>query len=209
MRENQKPNQPGTTLTDRLRVRFRGIVNHTAQFLVNLGLTPNAATLLGVAGSIAAALFVSMGYMTAGGLILLIMAPLDALDGAMARLMGVDGGFGAFLDSVMDRFAELFVFAGLLYYFSVNDNIYGVLLAFAAAGGSVMVSYTRARGESLGWLTKVGILTRVERYLVLIPALVLSLPFAGVAIIAVLANLTAFQRIFDVRNQSRAEIHDS
>ncbi|MCK5430562.1 MAG: hypothetical protein KAI94_13875, partial [Anaerolineales bacterium] len=69
------------------------------------------------------------------------------------------------------------------------------------AAGSVMVSYTRARAQSLGYDSKVGILTRFERYIVLAPALVFNIPVVGLWIIAVLANITAIQRIIDVRRQ--------
>jgi CDP-diacylglycerol--glycerol-3-phosphate 3-phosphatidyltransferase len=75
------------------------------------------------------------------------------------------------------------------------------MVSFAAACGSVLVSYIRARAASLGMDTKVGVLTRFERYIVLAPCLVLNIPWLGVWIIAVLANLTALQRIYDVRRQ--------
>jgi CDP-diacylglycerol--glycerol-3-phosphate 3-phosphatidyltransferase len=74
---------------------------------------------------------------------------------------------------------------------------------FAAAAGSVLVSYTKARAESVGFEAKVGILTRFERYLVLVPSLILGFPRIGVWVIAVLANLTALQRIYHVRRQAR------
>jgi CDP-diacylglycerol--glycerol-3-phosphate 3-phosphatidyltransferase len=75
------------------------------------------------------------------------------------------------------------------------------MVTFAAAVGSVFVSYVKARAEGLNFTAKVGILTRVERYLVLIPLLVFNQPFIAVCIIAVLGNITAFQRIFHVRTQ--------
>lgn len=78
-----------------------------------------------------------------------------------------------------------------------------VVLAYLAAAGSVLVSYTRARAQSLGVETKVGILTRLERYLVLSPALIFNIPHIALWILAVLTNLTALQRIFDVRRKAR------
>jgi CDP-diacylglycerol--glycerol-3-phosphate 3-phosphatidyltransferase len=80
-----------------------------------------------------------------------------------------------------------------------------VMATFAAAAGSVLVSYVRSRGQSLNWDTKVGVLTRMERYLVLAPALILQIPDVGVWVIAVLANFTALQRIWDVRRQAYEE----
>src|SRR5690606_37817374 len=81
------------------------------------------------------------------------------------------------------------------------DHYTGVMVSFAAAAGSVLVSYVKARAEGLGFTAKVGMLTRVERYLVLIPLLVFNQPFLAVAIIAVLGNITALQRILHVRVQ--------
>ena len=76
------------------------------------------------------------------------------------------------------------------------------MLVFGASAGSVLVSYIRARGQSLGWDTKVGILTRMERYLVLAPSLIFNIPLVGLWIIAIFANITALQRIIDVRRQA-------
>jgi len=129
------------------------------------------------------------------------------LDGTMARLRGMAGKFGAFVDSVTDRYSELVIFAGMMYYYVIHADTLAAMLVFFAAAGSVLVSYIRSRGQSLGWDTKVGILTRMERYLVLAPALVLYfisplITLIGVAIIAVLANVTAIQRILDIRRQA-------
>jgi CDP-diacylglycerol--glycerol-3-phosphate 3-phosphatidyltransferase len=193
---------PSPTLTDRLRVQFKGILDPLGRFFNSLGLTPNAMTILGVVGNVVGAVFVARGEMTIGGIIILLMGPVDALDGTMARLRGMAGEFGAFVDSVSDRYSELIIFGGLLYYYTSNGNTSGVLLTYAAAAGSVLVSYIRSRGQSLGWDTKVGILTRLERYLVLAPALILNLAIWGLWIIAIFANITAFQRIIDVRRQA-------
>jgi CDP-diacylglycerol--glycerol-3-phosphate 3-phosphatidyltransferase len=190
------------TFTDLMRVQFKGILDPIGSFLNRLGLTPNMITLLGLTGNIVGAVFLAMGQMTLGGIIILLMGPIDALDGTMARLRGMQSNFGAFVDSVTDRYSELIIFGGLLYYYTIQDNILGMMITFAAAAGSVLVSYIRARGQSLGWDTKVGILTRMERYLVLSPALVINLPLVGLVIIALLANITAIQRIYDIRKQA-------
>ena len=113
----------------------------------------------------------------------------------MARLRGEPSDFGAFVDSVSDRYAEFITFGGLLYYFLSQENYPGVMVTFAATAGSVLVSYVKARAEGLGFTAKVGILTRVERYIVLIPLLIFNQPFIAVVLIALLGNITAFQRI--------------
>jgi CDP-diacylglycerol--glycerol-3-phosphate 3-phosphatidyltransferase len=134
------------------------------------------------------------------------MTPVDALDGTMARLRGESSDFGAFVDSVTDRYSELIIYGGLMYYYLSMGDPLGGLLVFGAAAGSVLVSYVKARAEGLGYEAKVGLLTRVERYLVLAPALVFNQVLIGLAIIAVLANITALQRIWHVRSQAHARM---
>ncbi|MBL8050662.1 MAG: CDP-alcohol phosphatidyltransferase family protein [Anaerolineales bacterium] len=192
---------PKPTFTDRLRIIFKGILDSVGAFLNSTGLHPNTITLLGLAGTTIGAYYLALGKMTTGAFILLASVLIDAFDGTMARLRGEPSDFGAFVDSVSDRYAELITFAGLLYYFLNENNQIAVMVTFAAAAGSVFVSYVKARAEGLNFTAKVGILTRVERYIVLIPLLVFNQPFSAVCIIALLGNITAFQRIFHVRAQ--------
>lgn len=190
------------TFTDILRARFKGVVDPAAGFLNRMGLLPNTVTLLGLLITMVGAFFLAIGKIPLGGLIILIGAPLDALDGAMARQRGESSAFGAFVDSVTDRYSELVIFAGLLfYYISSQDNL-GAGLTYAAAAGSILVSYIRARAQSVGFETKIGIFSRVERYLVLIPCLIINQPVIGIALIALFANITAIQRILHVRRQA-------
>ncbi len=191
------------SLTDRLRGLFKWILDPIGGFLNKIGLTPNSITMLGLLGNIAAAFFLANGEIVWGGVIVLVMWPVDALDGTMARLRGEPTDFGGFVDSVTDRYSELAIFAGLLYYFVVQDNTIAVMLVFASASGSILVSYTRARAEALNYDAKIGALTRVERYLVLAPGLIFNIPLVAMWIIAILANFTALQRIFYVRKQAR------
>lgn len=192
---------PKPTFTDRLRKFFKGILDPIGGFLNRLGLTPNSITLLGLAGATVGAYHIAQGKMTSGAFVLLASVLVDTIDGTMARLRGDPSDFGAFVDSVSDRYAELITFGGLLYYFLSQESYSGVMVTFAAAAGSVIVSYVKARAEGLGFSAKAGILTRVERYLVLIPLLVFNLPFLAVSVIAVLGNFTALQRVLHVRVQ--------
>jgi CDP-diacylglycerol--glycerol-3-phosphate 3-phosphatidyltransferase len=192
-----------STLTDLLRIWFKWVLDPIGGFLNKLGLTPNTLTLLGLAGNVIGAVFIARGNLLWGGLLVLLMGPIDALDGTMARLRGEPSDFGGFVDSVTDRYSELVIYGGLLYYFLLAGNETSSILVFLAAAGSVMVSYTRARAEALGFDAKVGALTRVERYLVLAPGLVFGYIEIALWIIAVLANVTALQRILHVRKQAR------
>ena len=211
-----------TTFTDQMRVRLKGVLDPIGAFLNRLGISPNAMTMLGLFGNVVGALFLARGEMFLGGLFILICTPFDALDGTMARLRGEASEFGAFVDSVTDRYSELFILGGLLFYFTLLGDAVTTIGIYAAAAGSVLVSYVKARADSLQFDANIGILTRVERYLVLAPSLVLAgifywlepgsllaawwapaLPKIAVWIIAVLANITALQRIWKVRRQAR------
>jgi CDP-diacylglycerol--glycerol-3-phosphate 3-phosphatidyltransferase len=191
------------TPTDWMRHRFKGILDPIGSALIRLGLTPNMMTGLGLTLSLAGAYFLSRGEMPLGGLLIVVAGPFDALDGTMARLLGQPTKFGAFVDSVTDRWSEMLIFMGLLLHYLQQGNSLACILVFAATMGSVMVSYTKARAESLGFDCNVGVLTRMERYLVLAPALILNLPLVALWIIAVLANVTALQRAIYVRRQAR------
>jgi CDP-diacylglycerol--glycerol-3-phosphate 3-phosphatidyltransferase len=186
-----------------LRKTFKGLLDAVAGFLLKIGLTPNAVTLFGVVFSAGVAVLLALGHITWGGVLMVLAAPMDALDGSMARLSGKVSEFGAFLDSVTDRYSEMIILAGLLVYFIGQNNMQAVLLIFAAAVGSILVSYTKARAESLGFNAKVGVLTRVERVIVLDVCLIFNIPIVALWILAVLANFTALQRIFFVWKQAK------
>lgn len=203
MQTDQPVPERQNTLTDILRVRFKGIVEPIASILNRIGIHPNTLTLIGLAGNFIGAIFLAQGKFLIGGLIILAMGPFDALDGTMARLRGEPSDLGGFIDSVTDRYSELLIFAGIMiHYLQESDHIMAVV-TFAAAAGSVMVSYTRARAEGLGFEAKIGLLTRMERFVILIPSLLLGYPRVGVGIVAVLGNFTALQRIYSVRRQAR------
>ena len=194
------------TLTDRMRAWFKWVVDPLGKFFLGIGITPNMMTTLGMLGNFLSAYFLSQGRLVLGGWVMLIVTPIDALDGTMARLRGDPSDFGAFVDSVSDRYAELAILGGLMYFYATQGNALGSTLAFAAASGSVLVSYVRARAESLGYEAKVGLMTRVERYLVLAPLLVFNNPMIALWILAILGNFTALQRIWFVRRQAHAQM---
>jgi CDP-diacylglycerol--glycerol-3-phosphate 3-phosphatidyltransferase len=191
------------TLTDILRARFKNLLDPIGDFLNRLGIAPNTLTLAGLIGNFIGALFLAQGRLITGGIILFLMGPLDALDGTMARLRGEPSTWGAFVDSVTDRFSELFIYAGLIYFYLSLANGLMVIISFAALGGSFMVSYVRARAQSLGYEAKQGIMTRMERFAALILGLLFGFPELAIFLIAVLANITALQRIVVVRRQAR------
>jgi CDP-diacylglycerol--glycerol-3-phosphate 3-phosphatidyltransferase len=199
---------PKKTFTDILRASFKWLLDPIGNFLNRIGLTPNFMTALGLAGTAVGGYYLAMGDMMIGGILVLVMVPIDALDGTMARLRGESSDFGAFVDSVSDRYSELIIMGGLLYYFLTTNNHSGAMLAFIAASGSVLVSYVKARAEGLGFQAKVGILTRAERYIVLTPCLLLNQPYIAVLLIAILGNITALQRILHVRSEAHKRMSE-
>ena len=191
------------TFTDFLRRTFNAILEGIATVLNHLGVKPNLITIAGFIGNFIAAILIGLGYLSWGGLLALIVGPFDALDGVMARLRNESGKYGAFIDSVTDRFSEIALYGGLLVYFIETGTWQEALLVFFATVGSIMVSYIRAKAESLGFSAKIGLLTRAERYIVLIPGILLGYPRISLWILAILTNFTALQRFWYVRKQAR------
>ena len=169
--------------------------------LARLGVSPNAVTLAGLLGAAISAWLISAGMLWAGGLAMLFAGALDLFDGALARSTGRDSAFGALLDSVVDRVSEIVVLLGVLLYYLRGDFLEGAVLVYLAMGGSIMVSYLRARSEGLGIDCKVGIMTRPERVAALGIGLVIGhwLPVVVLVVlgaIAALTILTTAQRLF-------------
>ena len=193
------------------REQFRAIVLRYmevpgARVLQALGFTPNAVTVLGFSISLAAGALVGSGFLWIGGVVFLAGGVLDLMDGALARLTGRVTRFGALLDSVMDRLGEAALFVGMAVYGLRGDLSEGRLLFFIlvlilALVASQMVSYLRARGESLGIATRTGLMTRPERVALLSLGLVLGLrPLEIILIIiATVSTFTLLQRLFHIQ----------
>ena len=172
------------------------VIQPIALLLARLGLTPNAITVLGFLMTAAVAVVLATGHTQLAGVLLIGTLAFDAVDGTLARLMGTASRFGAFLDSTLDRWAEVVLYGALVWMFLENGQDTGVLLAVAAMATSLMVSYTRARAEGVGLQCKEGLLTRFERLVILIAGLIFNLVIWALAIIAILAGITAVQRIW-------------
>ncbi|MDF1519044.1 MAG: CDP-alcohol phosphatidyltransferase family protein [Brevefilum sp.] len=199
----QSDQQDPKTFTDFLRRLFKGILDSIAAFLNKLGIRPNMVTAAGLIGNLIAAILIAYGKLTWGGLIAMLVGPLDALDGTMARMRNESGRYGAFVDSVTDRYSEIALYGGLLVYFNKTGTWQDALLVFFAAVGSIMVSYTRARAEALNYSAKIGLLTRAERYIVLIPGIIFGFPHISLWILALMTHVTALQRFWYVRKQAK------
>jgi CDP-diacylglycerol---glycerol-3-phosphate 3-phosphatidyltransferase len=186
-----------------LRARVNGTLERVARLIAWTGATPNALTVIGFGGMVIAGVFCAIGSFLAAGLIVAAACTLDALDGALARVTGSASSFGAFLDSFLDRYAEAAIYAGLLVFFSRAGTPWGIEIAFAAAVGSLMVSYARARAEGLGIDCRTGFFARAERLAVLIAGLISGLILPALILLALATNATAVQRLLCVRKAVR------
>jgi CDP-diacylglycerol--glycerol-3-phosphate 3-phosphatidyltransferase len=191
-------NLKSVTFSDRARAWAARFINPVAAALGRLGLTPNMLTLIGLALILATAVIIALGHNTWGGLLFVLSGVFDALDGTLARLTNRKTHFGAFLDSTSDRYADAAILFGMMLPFLRAGRTMEVVLAFVAMVGSLLVSYTRARAEGLGLECKVGLLTRLERFLVIALGLVLNQVALALWALAILANFTAIQRVVHV-----------
>ncbi len=183
------------TLTAWLRRVTLPLVEGIARGLARAGIGPDALTVAGLAVAAVSGVLAARGELVWAGVALIAGAPFDAIDGAVARVSGRASRFGALLDSTLDRYAEAFILAGLAYHLGQRGELVGVVLAFAALFGSVMVSYVRARSEGLNIDNKVGLFTRVERLVLIILMLLTGRVLIGLVLLSVVTHLTVIQRM--------------
>jgi soluble lytic murein transglycosylase len=182
-------------MLSRYRETIRVWSDPVGRVLFRLHLRPNHLTLAGLGVSLLAAAGFVTGRTRLAGLLLLLAGLFDFFDGSLARASRQVTPFGAFLDSVIDRYSDLVVLLGIVVLFARMPHTRGAIVAMAGLVGSVMVSYTRARAESLGVECHVGMMERPERLICLIAGSLLDLLEPALWVLAVLSNLTAVQRI--------------
>lgn len=174
-----------------------------------VGKNPNIISIIASIIGLVAAYYYMIGRSAVGGLILLLSGILDTLDGTVARLGERDSKFGATLDSTLDRYVEMFVFMGIIYHFKDSPMFYW---AFLALMGSLMVSYVRARAQSLGIHKLVGLVQRFERFMILVTASLLNplgvkywgseiILEVAIILLAIGTNITALQRLMVVKQE--------
>lgn len=190
------------TLTDWMRAQATVITHPIARILERLGLHPNTVTILGLILNVGAGAVLSTGRVALGGVLLLLASSVDSLDGALARVSKAKSRFGAFLDSTLDRVSEGALFFGLLAWFLSQGALLEVYLIFLILLGSVMISYARARAEGVGYDCKVGILTRMERIIVLGFGLITGWVRPTLIFMAIFTWVTVLQRVLHVYRES-------
>lgn len=182
-------------LSDRLRDWTQGFRGAIARVLGGWGVSPNTLTLLGYVLHLPVMVMLATGHLRLGGVLFVVASAFDALDGSVAREMGQASTFGAFLDSVVDRFSEGTVLFGLLLYYLNGGARLEPALIYVAVFGSLLVSYTRARAEGVGIVCKEGLFTRFERVILLAAGLILRLTLPVLWLLAILTVFTALQRV--------------
>jgi CDP-diacylglycerol---glycerol-3-phosphate 3-phosphatidyltransferase len=190
-----------------LRPLLARLLNPVASALARTPITPNALTIIGTVGVAAGALTLfPTGHLFAGTMVCWFFVTADMLDGALARVKGTTGVFGAFLDSTLDRVADAAVFGGLAAWFVLGGHsrlMAGVALFCLVAGA--LVSYAKARAEGLGLRADVGLAERTERLLIALVAAGLAglgVPYvlsAGLWVLAAGSAFTFGQRVLAVR----------
>lgn len=172
-------------------------------------ISPNIISLLALILSLVTGVMYGMGLFFAGGIVLLLSGFLDTIDGTIARLNKATTQFGALLDSVLDRYADFFILTGLLIYYRYEWVFFVILLAML---GSFMVSYVKARSESIGKIKIVGLMQRPERVLLVAAGTLLTWPVShyypnycdvpvvtALCILAILTNITSIHRLFSAK----------
>ncbi len=192
-----------TSFSDKLRKLTHPLLLPSARLLGRLGFTPNMLSLIGMGAYVVAALVLAAGRPGLCAAILILFGPLDVLDGTLARDTGQESDYGAFLDATLDRYEEFFIYAGLLYHMvgNLHEGPFSAIVVISALSGSFFVSYARAKAEALGFECSVGILTRFERIVLFILALLTGWFDSIVGIIALLSFVTTFQRMAVVAKQ--------
>jgi CDP-diacylglycerol--glycerol-3-phosphate 3-phosphatidyltransferase len=193
------------TASEWVRVQTSGLTGRIGRTGQRLGLSPDAVTIAGALIVVGAAPLMAFGAFGLAGLLLIISALFDVLDGAIARAMQRRNRFGALLDSTLDRYTDGLLLLGLIAYFAQRAEMAGLLITGLALVGAYGVSYVRAKAESLGIPCKDGLFSRFERTLILIAALLTGWILPGVIILAIGSNLTAFQRVIVVYRATRAD----
>lgn len=192
-------------IPDRLKTTFLTTLDPVVGFFTKLNINPNTFTTVGFLISCTAAFFMAAGYLRIAACLLLLSGLCDTIDGKLARFSGKVTKFGALYDSTLDRYSEVIFFFGLAFYFIKNGWYLTSVVLAIGLGGSLMVSYVRARAESLGYECKVGFLQRAERLLLLGAGALIHLYTLVIAIwiIGFMSNITAIQRIVHVWKQDQ------
>ncbi|MGH9378506.1 MAG: CDP-alcohol phosphatidyltransferase family protein [Terriglobia bacterium] len=182
-------------ITEQIGKGGKVVFDRIVRGLVRRGVNPNVLTSIGLLINLVAAYLFAIGYFRWAGVVIIVAAIFDLTDGPVARTTHRVTPFGGFLDSVLDRYSDLFLLAGLLVYYSRANRFWYVLLVAACMIGAIMTSYTRARAENVIGSCKVGFLERPERIVLFIIGALADRMAPVLWVIVVFSNLTVFHRV--------------
>jgi len=180
-----------------------GFSDRLGRTVARSGLTPNMLSFLGLAGNALAAWLITRDALVWAGVTFLFFSALDMVDGAVARATGKASPFGAVFDAVLDRAGEALVLTACGWYFAERGEQIQATVTYLALFGSVAVSYMRARAETVGIQMREGLFRRQERVVLLGAGMLLNGLTVVIAVLAVLANLTALQRFAALSRELR------
>lgn len=185
------------------------VVHRLFPWVARVRIRPDTLTLLGVAFAAGAALYFAWGRFVPGAALMIAAGLCDLVDGVVARAQGNSSRSGAFLDSTMDRVAELLILSGIAVHFAALADPWRAALVCWALAGSVMTSYTRARAEVELRELRVGLMERGERFVVLIAGALFDLLTPTLWVVAIGSTVTTVQRIVIARRRLAAEPADA
>ena len=187
----------------RFKTQIERYVRPVGESLRRTGLSPNHFTLLGLCVAAASAVAIGTGKMQLGLLLVICSALPDLLDGALAKASNSASQRGAFFDSVVDRVSDSFLFGGVAWFYASSDTPQFSIVPFAILGASLIISYERAKAESLGLYAKGGLMERAERIILLCFGLLFDSLLKWVMVVMlVLVVMTAVQRFAKVWKQA-------
>jgi len=195
---------PDHSISGKIGAAGKWVLNLIVGWLSDHMVHPNILTLIGFIINIFAAVLFAKNLLFWAGLVVVFAGIFDMVDGEVARRTGRVTKFGAFFDSVIDRYSDMVLLFGLVYLYARNDSIIYMGLAVFALIGSIMTSYTRARAESLIPACKVGFLERPERIVLLIIGALANRMAAVLWVLAILSNWAVAQRIFYTWQEGKA-----
>jgi len=191
-------------ITKAIGTGSRWLLDKIVGALAATGINPNLLTLIGLVVNFWAAVLFATGLFKTAAIVIFFAGFLDMLDGQVARRQNRVTAFGAFYDSTLDRYSDMDLYMGLLVYYAVNGRTSYVILGAVATAGSVMVSYARARAESLIPLCKVGFMERPERMVLLIIGGLFDRMAPVLWVIAIVSTITVIHRIVFTWQEMRA-----
>jgi phosphatidylglycerophosphate synthase len=200
-------------LSSKLNHKLDKPLGPLVRWLARIGISPNMLTVAGAIMNIAAAAALLYGHFRVGSALIIVGGLCDLLDGALARVTGMQSRFGNVLDSTLDRYSDILPLSGLLLYYSgwhAGGTRFGdMVLCSVVIVGTFLVPYVRAKAESLATRCDVGLAERAERIIILAGGLMVGAEVAALWVLAVLTHVTVIHRLLHVRSQTAGRFDTS